>query len=272
MMSSKSTHQQHQQAASAHHQSQTQPKQLYQQLLSLVNTMQFAWFVGHFLTLFFGFLYFSTYYSSHFKGGRLHYLYYNCAYGAIVESFTVIVFESIKSGMLDAGDLIMDDNIQYLSIAICFFWSFPVVSISLCPFLLFSFFHSTNYIAVNLLPLIGLGSHSESLSKFIKKNNDESMYIAAWFEVFTFLYMILKAFTWIEGFFYAAIIYGIFIKLRYEKSIFTRTVFLKVEVAFDGVFAHPALPSFIKATWISLKKGLKNFCNIISVNQSQKDD
>ncbi|KAH3670647.1 hypothetical protein OGAPHI_001162 [Ogataea philodendri] len=233
------------------------------QLLELVKTPQFVWFTGHVSTLLFSLVYFLTFRSK----GKAHRLSYNLIFVAVIESFGIIIHQGYKTGTLKVNNpkaLLADDNVQYTLIASALLLVLPRISLAIFPFGFFSFFHSINYFRGAILPKLGLKNEaglSNKLGAFVKNYNDLSMYYAANFEIATFVYIVFKALIWSRGFWIALVVYGAFIKFRYEKSIFTRTCFKKIEVRADGLFSHPSVSPQIKQYWINAKSVIKKYGN-----------
>ncbi|KAG7879094.1 hypothetical protein KL937_003507 [Ogataea polymorpha] len=238
-------------------------KPLKDQLIELVQTAQFAWFAGHVTTLFYSLVYFLTYRSR----GSFHKFSYTLIYLSVIESFGIIIHQSWKAGSLKLNNpkvVLADDNVQYILIALALLLVLPVISLSIFPFVFFSFFHCITYIRGAVLPKLGLKNQealANKLGSFVANYNDLSMYYAANFEISTFVYIVFRALLWSKGFWIALVVYGAFIKFRYEKSIFTRSCFKKLEVRIDGLLSHPSVSPQIKQYWINAKSALKKYGN-----------
>ncbi|QPG75515.1 hypothetical protein FOA43_002870 [Brettanomyces nanus] len=91
-------------------------------------------------------------------------------------------------------------------------------------------------------------------------------------ELATFAYITFKALIWSKGYWISFVLHGFFMRLRYEKSIFTRTCFKKLEVRIDGLTSHPALPPVVKKYWIDLKTQLMALSNRFKLLQEKKQE
>ncbi|OUM54393.1 hypothetical protein BVG19_g3776 [[Candida] boidinii] len=249
---------------------------LKEKLLILANTMQFAWFIGHVLTLVFGFVYFLTYRSTNSK---LNYSSYKLMYLSIIESFGIILYQSYKSKNLKIDkplELLKNDNIQYISIAICLFAFIPIITISSFPFLLFSTFHSLTYLKSSLLPILPFNSNNicNKITNFIKKYNVISMQYSSVIELLTFIYILVSGLFWRKGYWISTIFYGLFIKLRFDTSKYTRDTLKIWEVNLDGLLSSTSIPPQIKQGWFSFKTLLKNYFStpLVQSNAANKDE
>ncbi|OWB85872.1 hypothetical protein B5S33_g4547 [[Candida] boidinii] len=249
---------------------------LKEKLLILANTMQFAWFIGHVLTLVFGFVYFLTYRSTNSK---LNYSSYKLMYLSIIESFGIILYQSYKSKNLKIDkplELLKNDNIQYISIAICLFAFIPIITISSFPFLLFSTFHSLTYLKSSLLPILPFNSNNicNKITNFIKKYNVISMQYSSVIELLTFIYILVSGLFWRKGYWISTIFYGLFIKLRFDTSKYTRDTLKIWEVNLDGLLSSTSIPPQIKQGWFSFKALLKNYFStpLVQSNAANKDE
>lgn len=249
---------------------------LKEKLLILANTMQFAWFIGHVLTLLFGSIYFLTYRSTNSK---LNYSSYKLMYLSIIESFGIILYQSYKSKNLKIDkplELLKNDNIQYISIAICLFAFIPIITISSFPFLLFSTFHSLTYLKSSLLPILPFNSQKicNQITNFIKKYNIISMQYSSIIELLTFIYILLNGLIWRKGYWISTIFYGLFIKLRFDTSKYTRDTLKIWEVNLDGLLSSTSIPSQIKQGWFTFKSLLKKYFStpLVQLNATNKDE
>ncbi|ODV85513.1 hypothetical protein CANARDRAFT_7624 [[Candida] arabinofermentans NRRL YB-2248] len=239
-----------------------------EQLLQLVKTAQFGLFVGHFSTLFFTFLYFLTYTSS--KTSYVHYYSYKLIYLSVIASFGNILYQSVKCKVLNISDynaLLLDDNFHYIFIAASLLLLLPPITLAIIPFALYSTFHTLSYILANILPIVPLNTDSiaSRLSQLVKNYHNTVILYAANFEITTFLYILLRALLWSKGFWIGFVLYGLFIRLRFEKSIVTRSCFKNLEVKLDGLASTSSVPPIVKKYWIDFKSLLKTYSKKFSL-------
>uniref|UniRef100_A0A060TG91 ARAD1D21450p n=1 Tax=Blastobotrys adeninivorans TaxID=409370 RepID=A0A060TG91_BLAAD len=226
-------------------------------LQALVKTVQFAWFVGHVLALVGSFFYllFSL---RIFKSPSFPKFWYREAYVAIIFTFSIILNQTYRSKPLTVQALLRDDNCHYIFLA--FLWLFSRPSFfTLPPFLVFSLFHVLTYLRSYLLPALGHGSSSPlsaQIGHFVTGYNDRFMMLAASIECLQFVRLLFRVFTFRKGTLVQFIIYVGFMKLRYDNSMFTRTIVKQYEVRIDSLLANPAVPPVVRNGWISFKNSL----------------
>ncbi len=234
------------------------PVDIKANLIALAKTIQFSWFAGHVFVLLGFFLYLITFRS----GGRAANFWYRLIYAAVIESFGIIIFQTYKHKSFNPVILLGDDNVQYLLIA--FLWLFyKRVTITIVPFAIFSIFHTLTYSRAYLFPALGYSAQhniSVSIGSFVRRFNDKSIAIAANFELILLLYLFLQVFlTFQLKALFVFLTYVVFIKLRYEKSNFTRNTLKVWEVRVDGLVAHPNVPNGVKQGWISFKRFIRQY-------------
>lgn len=200
-------------------------------------------------------------------------------YLSIIESFGIILYQSYKSKNLKIDkplELLKNDNIQYISIAICLFAFIPIITISSFPFLLFSTFHSLTYLKSSLLPILPFNSNNicNKITNFIKKYNVISMQYSSVIELLTFIYILVSGLFWRKGYWISTIFYGLFIKLRFDTSKYTRDTLKIWEVNLDGLLSSTSIPPQIKQGWFSFKTLLKNYFStpLVQSNAANKDE
>ncbi|KAG1089984.1 hypothetical protein G6F42_019823 [Rhizopus arrhizus] len=97
---------------------------LQARVLSLVKTLQFAWFSGHVLTLLGTVLYAIT-----VALFRANTYFYKLAYFGALLSYGVVIYKSHGKPQPNANyarKLVMDENAQYLLLALFWFFSAPI--------------------------------------------------------------------------------------------------------------------------------------------------
>lgn len=154
--------------------------------------------------------------------------------------------------------MLRDDNFQYTFDAIIWFFA-PKTTLSLSPFLIFAVFHVLGYVKNLILPALNYPSTSPLLlkiSSFIKNNNDRSLYYSANLELVLLAWLVVKALLFRKRSWILLGLYTIFIKLRQEKSAYTRAALKAYEVRIDGLLSDPRLPPNVKQYWAKLKSVL----------------
>ncbi|GMM35130.1 nucleoporin [Saccharomycopsis crataegensis] len=220
-------------------------------LYALTKNIQFFWFVGHIVTFFSSVLYLLTFRS----GGLANTLFFRLAYLGVIESFGIILYQSYKGRQPTLQLLFGDDNAQYTFDALLWFFA-PVNTLSLAPFVIFSLFHSLTYIRNQILPALNYSQTTSTLGKIstlITNNNDSSLVLVANLEFFLLVVLIFKALFFMKRSWIILVGYTLFMKLRYEKSVYTKAVLKAYEVRIDGVFSDSRLPPNAKQYWAKLK-------------------
>lgn len=221
-------------------------------LLATVQTLQFAWFVGHATTL----LSLVFFFLSYVRVFPLSYmLWYKTALAGVVESFGVLLYQSVSKSGFSVTQLLRDDNVQYLALALVLFVYSPYVALSLATFFVFSVFHVLSYVKHNLFPALDIkDTHPASvrIGEFIAANNTNSIALASLLEVYTALWMFLRVVTFRLVSLIPFLAYAVFLKLRFEKSQFTRNAFKSVEVRVDDLVNTIGQP-VLKDAWVTVK-------------------
>lgn len=239
-------------------------------LPALVNTLQFAWFVGHVVTVLSVMFYVLTYLRIMPKTYKF---WYKLALLGVIESFGVLIFQSVKKNGANAKLLLKDDNVQYLLLAAVLFVYSPYVLLTLSTFALFSTFHVLSYLKNYLLPAANIpDSHplSTQIGNFITANNNKSISLACLLEVYTVGWLFVRVLTFRPTSLVPFLVYVIFIKLRFEKSSFTRSAFKSVEIKAESLVnltGHPVA----KDLWVKVKLAFHKVASISLVNDYSKD-
>lgn len=227
----------------------TPPKQT---LADLVKTLQFAWFVGHVVTFVATLMYALTYlrvFPSSYK------FWYKLALAGVVESFGILVFQSVKKNGAKLSVLLSDDNVHYLLLGLGLFFFSPYVLLTLTVYILFSTFHVLSYAKHYLLPVLNIPeTHpvSVKIGNFVAANNASSIQWAALLEVATLGWLFLRVLTFRSCSVIPFLLYVVFIKLRFEKSAFTRSAFKSLEMRVESSVNSLGNPK-AKDIWIQVK-------------------
>lgn len=205
----------------------------------LVKTVQFYWFLSHVFTVLFFLV--QTFYSFFSYNQSLRY--YQFSLLSIIITYLIVIKQLKKKTF---NQLVHDENIQYLSMAIIYYLSslrIGVITGSLYSFVIFSIFHILNYYKNNLLEIfISSIQHQQiihsKISQFVSTYNQQALLMAANAEIFLLLFGanplvqlpmiitdifkfdILSIFVRINLF----LLVVIFNKFRYDSNQFTRLV------------------------------------------------
>ncbi|SCW04365.1 LAFE_0H11914g1_1 [Lachancea fermentati] len=227
--------------------------------LEVARTSQFAWFIGHVVVLFSSALYLLT-----FRGGSsgFHNTLYRVMYLGVIESFSVIIDQQHlrSTNKTSPRDLLLDDNVLYLGVALLWIAT-PRLTITMVPYVVFSLFHFLTYLKSVLLPQVfHLSENSKILTlvdSFVRQNNDKSMNWSSFSELCCLIIVLLRALLWYPRSWIVAIIYSVFIKVRYEKSPYMKSCVKKWEVRLDGLVSHPKVFPQVKNIYMQFKSNIR---------------
>ena len=214
-----------------------------------------------------GSLFYGMYALRVFKSPVSPKFWYREAYCAIIATFGIILNQTYKSKRLNPLNVMRDDNVHYILIATLWLFSNPDFT-TLIPFLVFAIFHVLTYARQYLLPALGHGPDSLlslQISNFVKTYNDMGMMLAANAEFFLLLKLGFQFLTFRKGTAFRFLIYLVFFKLRFDQSIFTKTVIKNFEMRIDTLLSHPSLPPVVKQMWISVKDLIRRGMEAISI-------
>ncbi|KAK6350408.1 hypothetical protein TWF718_003600 [Orbilia javanica] len=265
------------------------PQPLAQRFLALAQTLQFGWFVGHFLLLLstlrytVSFIKFNTATTAAQVSYRLGFL--SCAV-----TYGIVVYKAYRARIKQAGTnrlalqqhliaMTGDENVQYLFMALIWLFTSPIY-LALLPFTIYSTFHFLTYLRTALIPTLlptpatptpSSGSTSpqapkkqpanvvsEIISKFVKTHYDTSMAVVANLELGLWIRLLfgclIFANSWI-----LLIIYTAFLRIRVSQSPFVRQALHQAEAIIDGLVADQRAPPALRNVWASAKDGVRKF-------------
>lgn len=221
-------------------------------LMATVQTLQFAWFVGHAVTLLSCVFFYLSYVRVFPSTSEF---WYKTALLGVLESFGVLIYQTVSKNGVSVTQLPRDDNVQYFALALVLFIYSPYVALTLSTFLLFSTFHALSYVKHYLLPAFAIpDTHPASvrIGEFIASNNSKSIALASLLEVYTAGWMFVRVITLRQVSLIPFLAYAAFLKLRFEKSPFTRNAFKSVEVRIDSLVNMSGQP-VAKDAWVKIK-------------------
>lgn len=236
---------------------------------SLFTSLQFAWFVGHLVTVLSFGLYLLTYLRIFPKCSKF---WYKLALVGVIESFGLLIFQFTKKNGTNIKMLARDDNVQYLALALSLLVFSPYVMMTLAPFVLFSTFHVLSYTRNTLLPHFGIPeTHSLSvqIENFVSSNNNKSISLAALLEVYTLFLLFLRLITFRPTSVVPFFSFVLFITLRFNKSAYTRSAIKSVEVRIDELVGRAGVPA-IKSAWVAVKGVIAKFGSSVEAEVQEK--
>ncbi|KAG0142067.1 hypothetical protein CROQUDRAFT_663007 [Cronartium quercuum f. sp. fusiforme G11] len=234
--------------------------------------MHLAWSLGHILVLlstiwtFLGALFFRSRSTS----------YYLACAGAIL-SWSIVVYKSLGTPSFSRAYLqraAMDENVQYLAVALYWFFSKPIY-VTLLPFAIFSTFHSLTFVRTSLLPKIPVPKKeasgdqattdgrqqvavalSRSIQNWVKANYESAMFLVAMVEVVLIQGRVTLGALMFQNSILHPLFFAHFLRLRFYLSPQTRAALKAVNSTIDHYLDHPSCPS-------AAKKGVNVLRNII---------
>lgn len=239
-------------------------------IAATVKTLQFAWYVGHVITVLSTILYALTYVGV-FKGAYV--VWYKLALLGVIGSFGVLIFQTVKKNGASPQALLRDDNVHYFFLGLSLFVVSPYVFLTLTTFFLFSTFHVLSYTKHYLLPAFDIpDTHilSVKIGEFVAANNSKSIALASALEVFTLVWLLLRTIAFRKRSLLPLLVYLVFIKLRFEKSQFTRDYFKTLELKIEDLATKSGQPA-VKDVWVKVKAVFAKIGAVHLVNDFSKE-
>lgn len=238
-----------------------------EKLIETVQTVQFAWFVGHLFTLLGTFYFILTYFGifrSWYK------VWYNLAVFGIIESFGILIYQHFRK--VGTKNLINDDNVHYYGLGVMLLILRPYIIFPILPFQLYSLFHVLSYTKGYLLPIFNQQGTSieKIITNFVNLNNQKSIQLASLLELICLGFLGLRVLFFRKRSLTPFVIYLIFIKLRYEKSPVTRNYFKFVSNKIESTVTGLNNPAATNA-WTQVKMVFAKVDSIVLVNDYKKN-
>ncbi|KAI9609359.1 hypothetical protein H4Q26_007311 [Puccinia striiformis f. sp. tritici PST-130] len=156
---------------------------------------------------------------------------YSLAYGGAILSWSIVVYKSLGTPSLSKAYLqraAMDENVQYLVVALYWFFSKPIF-VTLLPFAIFSTFHSLSFIRTTFLPKVpskkdASGAEqpqqvgvvlSRGIQSWVKQNYESAMYCVAFIEVLVIQGRVTLGALTFQNSFLHPLFFAHFLRLRY---------------------------------------------------------
>ena len=245
---------------------------------SPTNAARFGWFVGHLTLLFCTFRYGLSYVTFH-SASRWAQLSYRTAFVSAAATYGIVVYKSLKArakaGQRPAASaggalgLLMDENVQYLLMALVWLYS-RQIPLALLPFSVYSIFHVATYTRANLIPVISPAPASaagqspgkpaakgsplaDTIGRFVKQYYDASMGLVAALEIALWFRVLLSAFTFSQGGLLLLVIYSAFFRSRFAQSSFVQGAVHTFGERVDTRIDHPSTPPVAKQVWTTVK-------------------
>ncbi|KAG1052440.1 hypothetical protein G6F43_005424 [Rhizopus delemar] len=154
--------------------------------------------------------------------------------------------------------MILDENAQYLIIAAYFLLSKRKI-VTLLPFLVYSFFHVSDYLTSQLIPAcMPQQTKLESTLKEIKsKYYEKAMILTCQYEICGILLPFVLGLFVFRTSVTCLLVYVHFLRMRYYMSSYTRdylnSLFIQADTLLTPPTAHPKIPPAVIKTYSTLK-------------------
>lgn len=187
---------------------------------------------------------------------------YSLAYGGAILSWSIVVYKSLGPPSLSRNYVqraAMDENVQYLVVALYWFFSKPIF-VTLLPFAIFSTFHSLSFIRTAFLPKVPSKKDasgveqppqvgvviSRVIQNWVKENYESAMYCVAFIEVVMIQGRVTLGALTFQNSFLHPLFFAHFLRLRYYLSPQTRSAVSTVNEYIDHYLEHPSCPAVVK--------------------------
>ncbi|KAH0612501.1 uncharacterized protein H6S33_008881 [Morchella sextelata] len=258
---------------------------LPQRLMALAQTLQFGWFVGHLTLLLTTFRYAvaAVKFSTSTTGASIA---YRVGFLSAAVTYGIVVYKAyrtrMRSGQLPTGQqgavqILSDENVQYLFMALVWLYSKPIF-FALLPFAVYSTFHFLTYLRTNLIPVVipspatpagtkaPAPAVSEAIAKFVRNNYDYSMHLVANLELFLWLRILAGAIIFKNSWILLAI-YTAFLRVRFAQSGFVKDAVKGLERRGDAITADAGVPEGVRSAWAIVKTGVKSFGDVSDLSK-----
>jgi hypothetical protein len=253
---------------------------LQQRLLTLANTLQFAWFVGHLTLLLTTLRYGLSYIFFNWYSGSARFC-YRTAFIAAATTYGIVVYKAYRSRMAkgQAGSplaMLTDENVQYLLVAIQWLFS-RQMPLALLPFSVYSVFHVATYTRGSLLkafyppnpqgqapPKPAIDS---ALGNFVRNHYDSSMLLVSYLETLLWVRILGAALLFQKGTWILLVTYTIFFRVRYTQSSFVRSALASITVRIDALLANQGTPPVARQVWETTKRLVRQAGDATDVNK-----
>lgn len=252
-------------------------------MMALVQTLQFAWFIGHVTLLLCTFRYALSYITFNYYSRWARFT-YRTAFLAAAVTYGIVVFKGYrarqKSGKGHGSplQLIADENVQYLGMALVWLFSrqFPL---ALLPFAVYSLFHFATYTRGILLPTLQpppptpagqkpkSSAMSDTIGRFVKDWYDPSMSLVAGLEIALWFRLLGSALLFQKGTWILLVLYTIFLRARISQSTFVQGMLHQLGSKGDQVAQRQDVPPAVRSGWETFKSVAKQAHDQTDINK-----
>lgn len=240
-----------------------------------------VWAAGHLLTFLAGVRYLFAAATFSWAGYEL---WYRIAYLGAIVSYGVVIYKSFGVPRTDRAYVqraLMDENVQYLVIAMYWCWIQPI-ALTLIPYVTFSLFHLLTFTRTTILPSMipanqaadgtstpAGGNWSKGIQSWVKENYDRAMRFVSYAEVVIFVRVLIGALLFRNSLI-APLLYAHFLRLRFYMSSFTRAAFQHVRGELDQLTQHESCPPAVRKGYLMLMDLVTRYAStVLSINKGQ---
>jgi len=232
-----------------------QPQNATSKLSPLMN-LQFAWFLGHFITVISAVLFFFSIFSSSFV------FFYKQAFLGVIISYGITIYKLFGPPEYNKKywmKVCNDENIQYLILGI--FWMIsPPLLLLIIPYAFFSIFHVLEYCIDVLYPLY-LPNPTDSQKALVEKIRNfvtnyqpisvqfnAKLEVCGIFPLLVFL-VILRRASFIQPF-----IFALFLHFRYSTSPLIQKEFAQLRLVLDSkLLGNEKIPQGVQDVYVKVR-------------------
>ncbi|KAK0637146.1 hypothetical protein B0T17DRAFT_480408 [Bombardia bombarda] len=265
---------------------------LAQRVQRLVQTLQFAWFVGHLSLIICITRYAFAWIRMNYYGGMAQFC-YRVSFLSAAVTYGIVVYKTFrarqKNGIKQPGGALAylsDENIQYLLMAIVWL-VMPQYPLAMLPYGIYSIFHVATYTRANLVPTFippqkiaaSAGASpgakpqytqhplSDAIGSFVKKYYDASMSIVSGLEILLWIRLLLGAIFFQRRSWILLAIYTVFLRARFAQSPHVVNSFTQLEARIDDLLGAQGTPPVARQVWDGVKGGARQFHSVTDVNK-----
>lgn len=254
--------------------------------MALAQTLQFAWFAGHLVsilcTLRYGFSYIRFNYY-----GRMAQFSYRTSFVAAALTYGIVVYKTqrarAKTGNRpppSALSLLRDENVQYLIMALVWLFS-PQYPLALLPYVVYSVFHVATYTRGNLIPTITPppaasadgtkpkvnSALADKIGAFVKEYYDSSMTIVSTLEVALWFRVLVSAILFQRRSWILITLYTAFIRARFAQSNHIQNSFAQFNSRVESFISAQGTPPAARQTWDGIKSAAAQFHDLTDLSK-----
>ncbi|KAK4515144.1 uncharacterized protein ATC70_002754 [Mucor velutinosus] len=223
-------------------------------------SLHFGWFVGHALVVLSALAFAISNLVFHPLG-----FFYRLAYLGVIASYGIVLWNSYKPLTNKESYfklMLLDENFQYLIIAVFFLFS-RRVAVTLIPFFIYSVFHVLDFVDADLIPQLAphqtkIQSHIQNI---VSKYYDTAMILVAKIEVCGVMTRLVLGLFVFRSSILSILVYTQFLRMRYYMSEHTREFLTelgtKVDKALTPPTAHPKIPPAVVNAYATAKEKLR---------------